>query len=926
MDSVTKMILWLRSRRRGSSSWLGCSQRVMAFFCIAGLAFVCSFQPALPTVSRVSLRTHTPRLDHLLRGTDYMADDLIINDALSYAAEDHPPGISHFTVDNTWEHPSKPQRKASFISQIRSHRLAGFVNDIDDEDIVISLSGDYPFVVVTGESASGKSLFLVRALELLTGTSSAAAKSYVIPPSSHDEEDQISSTAFVEVQVHLVDPHGSALEAVLRDELPIRDTTQRGTNPEGKFFTFRRTLQWVPTMATSQQSTSSKNKYRFQSSCSINGHTMATQKDFFALTRPLFALVDATIAVNQILSSAGGLRRTQILDAAVSRNALRQLQQRKRHFQSCRRRRRQYEQELQQQTSNKYLSGDTSDEQQDRQLQLLSHYIVELDGFESRVTQFCHSILTSPVASVLDDENMSSSILDLGVHLSKTSWNQDSNAEAAASKKGRSSVTSSSFVSKMFVLLLEFRNAVQTLEDQQRMAQDIVNALSSSLPSSNSAIASLERARKLLIDIVDNDESNEALQSSTEHVHELLNQIEDRIRNCRQFVETNEEYGLLPIIQNTRDALAPQVTVQHIDSLLQEWKSLSRKHNVSPYMLPWCHASYQRERDGTSILAMELLPRARDNERIAAKAFQQAYDQVKRERQQVAQYLSKSLTYQYLPDLGLFPMKNQTVFAVETTSPPSDISDNEDDLPPPTDDTTDFILVSHAENQTAHSRLRVHEVASAGERARILLALECALPGAIGAALRSRESISPLDGRDDADLEEKEKNDDAAWYKYSSLPPIAIVYDEIDSHVGGRAVQSVTRCLLQQSRQGFQIMSITHSPTVAAAAQTHIIVQRSTATDRGHTASFTERTSANGIVSKQSTSLEGTTTSSKQPMVNICTLDVSNNVHEERRIQELVRMVGGDHHAANYLEAMTFAKSLIRNNQALFLNSSSASG
>jgi DNA repair ATPase RecN len=383
-----------------------------------------------------------------------------------------------------------------------------------------------------------------------------------------------------------------------------------------------------------------------------------------------------------------------------------------------------------------------------------------------------------------------------------------------------------------------------------------------------------------------------------------LNQIEDRIQNCAQFIESNEEYGLFPILQSTRDALAPHVTVEHMDALLQEWKSLSRKHNVSPYMLPWCHANYQRERDGTSILATELLPRARDKERIAAKSYQQAYAQVTQERQLVAQYLSKTLTEQYLPDLGIFPTKNQTVFAIKTAAP-SDAAAGEDGAPPRTADTTDFVLVSLAENPTRPSRRRlVHEVASAGERARILLALECALPGAIGAALQSRESLSALNEGDDAVL----------YYTYTSLPPIAIVYDEIDSHVGGRAVQSVTRCLLQQSRQGFQIVSISHNPTVAAAAQTHIIVQRSsTATDRS---SFRE-IATNGTLSTDSNAVQNANPSSqRRPMVNIFT--ISSNTDEERRIQELVRMVGGDHHAANYLEAMTFVKSLIRNSPAYY--------
>ena len=52
-----------------------------------------------------------------------------------------------------------------------------------------------------------------------------------------------------------------------------------------------------------------------------------------------------------------------------------------------------------------------------------------------------------------------------------------------------------------------------------------------------------------------------------------------------------------------------------------------------------------------------------------------------------------------------------------------------------------------------------------------------------------------------------------------------MVYDEIDSHVGGSAGVKVARMLSKQGRSR-QVISVTHNPTIAALADHHIRVER----------------------------------------------------------------------------------------------------
>ena len=71
------------------------------------------------------------------------------------------------------------------------------------------------------------------------------------------------------------------------------------------------------------------------------------------------------------------------------------------------------------------------------------------------------------------------------------------------------------------------------------------------------------------------------------------------------------------------------------------------------------------------------------------------------------------------------------------------------------------------------------------------------------------------------------------WSEF--CPPASVMYDEIDAHVGGRAAVALAKLLSDQTRlvssngerksSRGQVVSITHSPAVAAIADRHIVVQ-----------------------------------------------------------------------------------------------------
>jgi DNA repair protein RecN (Recombination protein N) len=73
---------------------------------------------------------------------------------------------------------------------------------------------------------------------------------------------------------------------------------------------------------------------------------------------------------------------------------------------------------------------------------------------------------------------------------------------------------------------------------------------------------------------------------------------------------------------------------------------------------------------------------------------------------------------------------------------------------------------------------------------------------------------------------EEEEEDRKGALLESTSNPVMVLYDEIDSHVGGRAAVAVAKLLSTQGTVGNQIISITHSAAIASIANKHLVVEK----------------------------------------------------------------------------------------------------
>jgi len=652
----------------------------------------------------------------------------------------------------------------SRISKIRARNLAGVVGVNDDEevensDIIIPFESEQSYLVaITGETGHGKSLLVARTVELLTG--GKAAPTYL---------SALHETAIVEVELLLREPLLSAVNEAL-SEAGLDPFVLEAADPDdasSRKLVLSRELLFQPA-ASSPHGNNNDKPRRMKSTCQINGQNV-TLKVLSSLASPLLTLVDAATAATALSKPES---RLAILDTAVPATILDCVRQTRKTYRHRRRERERLEQELAARTLP--LSFTSMENEDD--LQLLSHWIGELDAFENRVTEFC--------CNMVSDSGTGDSELEmLCQKLAATSWDH-------LSKQG---VGSSS---TMFLLLSDFRDSLQALDAQYAAATNAVDSLAS-LSSPTSAATALEKARNFLFDASTSRADDSHLTPAAERAHDLLNEVETALQTCRRFIE-DDDRGLIRSLEMAR-AVCP-VSVESVDEILLEWKSLARKHGIHPSTLPSCHRALESERNGNAE-ARIVLPKAIEEEAEALAEFEIACSDLSTERQMAAKALTECVSIR-LPSLGM----ESSNFRVDlqsdarTCSEPSAYSSNAILGV----DSVDFVLV-HGASTRNRKQGNVHEIASSGEKARILLAIECGLPGSVGAACSSANSAS-------SDY-------------WNGIAPVAVVYDEIDSHVGGRAAVAMATMLRDQSESS-QVVAITHSPSVAAAADMHVVIQK----------------------------------------------------------------------------------------------------
>jgi hypothetical protein len=87
-----------------------------------------------------------------------------------------------------------------------------------------------------------------------------------------------------------------------------------------------------------------------------------------------------------------------------------------------------------------------------------------------------------------------------------------------------------------------------------------------------SAASAIEKARDHLYDVTVDPSS--PLYYATEKSHDLLNEMEEALARCASQIENK--------IIGTMESTRPYISVEDLDVFILDWKTLARKHQVTP--------------------------------------------------------------------------------------------------------------------------------------------------------------------------------------------------------------------------------------------------------------------------------------------------------------------------------------------------------
>lgn len=286
-----------------------------------------------------------------------------------------------------------------------------------------------------------------------------------------------------------------------------------------------------------------------------------------------------------------------------------------------------------------------------------------------------------------------------------------------------------------------------------------------------------------------------------EHMEEALRAMREVLTSC--IAQAGDvAHSLQGYLRHTD--LDPE-RLQALDERLSQWMSLARRYKRTPAELPGLLEGWKaelRQLDSAADLAA-----LEAQERTTAAAYQKAARALSQQRTQAAPRLAQAIT-QAMQGLGM--TGGRFAVSVEPAAEPG----------PQGIDAISFLVSSHP----GMTPKPIGKVASGGELSRISLAIS---------VTTSELGEAPT-----------------------------LIFDEVDSGVGGAVAETVGR-LMQQLGRDRQVLAVTHLPQVAACAHHHLVVAKH----------------------KRA---EGTTSA------------VTPARHEER-VQELARMLGGERVSATTL-------------------------
>lgn len=243
--------------------------------------------------------------------------------------------------------------------------------------------------------------------------------------------------------------------------------------------------------------------------------------------------------------------------------------------------------------------------------------------------------------------------------------------------------------------------------------------------------------------------------------------------------------------------LEPQ-RLAELDERLSQWVSLARRYKRTPAELPELLASWQAELQKLNAAAD--LAQLEKNETQAKAAYLEEAGQVSKARAKAAPKLAKAIT-QAMQGLGMQGGKFDVALGKLEQPAQHGLEQAE------------FLVAGHS----GSTPRPVGKVASGGELSRIALAIAVTT-----SQLGQAETL---------------------------------IFDEVDSGVGGAVAETVGR-LMKQLGKDRQVMAVTHLPQVAACADQHLVVAKR---------------SENGV-----------------------TLSAVDHVNGEQRVAEIARMLGGE--------------------------------
>lgn len=266
------------------------------------------------------------------------------------------------------------------------------------------------------------------------------------------------------------------------------------------------------------------------------------------------------------------------------------------------------------------------------------------------------------------------------------------------------------------------------------------------------------------------DKCNTSFRALDRQRESALGQFDELIQTFdRLGVEAQEALSQIGDIENRLQANPHRLA--EIEERLFALRSLARKHNCLVDYLPTLHADLQEQLDTLKNGAQTLAELKNQSDTLRQTYLAQAKELVSQRREKASEL--DALVASELP-----PLKMGAAIFKTSVDEMEESAWNEFGV-----DRTQFIVQTNPGSQAGPLK----EIASGGERARLMLALKVILA------------------------------------QSARLP--TIIFDEIDSGVGGAVASAIGERLRKLSKHS-QVLIVTHSPQVAACADFHYRVEK----------------------------------------------------------------------------------------------------